>query len=258
MTNWLISANGKMYDHAASFEKNGLIDWRQNKTKYCLGDTVYIYCTKPLSRVMFRCLVEEEGLLFSEIIDDREFWIIPEEYEKAKAGKYVRLRLLEQVDTPLLGLEQLKRHGLKAAPQGPMRINDVLDDYLQSHFNDYYAEGFFPDVDTTKSYSEGHCKRVTVNKYERSSIARRECIKYFGGARCAICDLDFGEKYGDFAEGFIHVHHLIPLHTIGKDYKVNYKTDLIPVCPNCHAMIHRLPGGGSMGLSELREHLAVH
>jgi 5-methylcytosine-specific restriction protein A len=35
------------------------------------------------------------------------------------------------------------------------------------------------------------------------------------------------------------VHHVVPLSSIGKEYVVNPKTDLVPVCPNCHAMIHR-------------------
>ena len=45
--------------------------------------------------------------------------------------------------------------------------------------------------------------------------------------------------YGEIAKGFIHVHHLIPLSEIKENYQVNPKTDLIPVCPNCHAMLHR-------------------
>ncbi|PCP15512.1 HNH endonuclease, partial [Klebsiella pneumoniae] len=35
------------------------------------------------------------------------------------------------------------------------------------------------------------------------------------------------------------IHHLIPLSGIKQDYRLNPETDLIPVCPNCHAMLHR-------------------
>jgi predicted HNH restriction endonuclease len=86
-------------------------------------------------------------------------------------------------------------------------------------------------------FSEGSVVRVIVNRYERDSNARRICIELFG-ARCSICGFDFGAVYGQSLDGFIHVHHLTPLHKIGKDYVVNPKTDLIPVCPNCHAVIH--------------------
>jgi 5-methylcytosine-specific restriction protein A len=40
-------------------------------------------------------------------------------------------------------------------------------------------------------------------------------------------------------KGYIHVHHLTPLSTINGEYEVNPISDLIPVCPNCHAMIHK-------------------
>ena len=45
--------------------------------------------------------------------------------------------------------------------------------------------------------------------------------------------------YGHLGEGLIHVHHLRPLAQIGIGYQVDPITDLIPVCPNCHAVIHR-------------------
>lgn len=47
------------------------------------------------------------------------------------------------------------------------------------------------------------------------------------------------KQYGNIGKGFIHVHHLVPLSAIKQDYQLNPNTDLIPVCPNCHAMLHR-------------------
>jgi 5-methylcytosine-specific restriction protein A len=54
-----------------------------------------------------------------------------------------------------------------------------------------------------------------------------------------ICGFSFEQHFGDIGKGFIHVHHLRPLGNIGENYEVDPVTDLIPVCPNCHAMIHR-------------------
>jgi predicted HNH restriction endonuclease len=45
--------------------------------------------------------------------------------------------------------------------------------------------------------------------------------------------------YGDIGKGFIHVHHLKPLSKIGRNYELDPITDLHPICPNCHAMIHQ-------------------
>jgi 5-methylcytosine-specific restriction protein A len=39
--------------------------------------------------------------------------------------------------------------------------------------------------------------------------------------------------------GYIHVHHIVPLSAIKESYVVDPVTDLVPVCPNCHAIIHR-------------------
>ncbi len=86
-------------------------------------------------------------------------------------------------------------------------------------------------------FSEGSVTRISVNRYERDADARSRCIALYG-AKCAICRFDFSVVYGPTMLGFIHVHHLIPLHQIRGSYVVNPKTDLIPVCPNCHAVIH--------------------
>jgi 5-methylcytosine-specific restriction enzyme A len=35
------------------------------------------------------------------------------------------------------------------------------------------------------------------------------------------------------------VHHVKPLSTIKEEVEINPETDLVPVCANCHRMIHR-------------------
>lgn len=247
---WMISANGKIYDHASSFAANGFIDWKQ-RANYSIGDIVYIYCTRPFKRVMYKCEVVKCSMPFSECIDDKDFWMNISEYEKSKGGLYARLKLLEQVDTNYLSLEFLIENGLKAAPQSPIKVIPGLRSYIDKHFNDFYTEGFFNDVDDRVQFHEGHVKSVKVDVYERSSVARGRCIEHYG-ASCLICGLNFGERYGELGEGFIHIHHLRPLHTIKKDYVVDYKNDLIPVCPNCHAMIHRIPNGENMTQAEIK------
>jgi hypothetical protein len=87
-------------------------------------------------------------------------------------------------------------------------------------------------------FREGSMRQVTVNAYERNPEARRKCIAYYG-ACCCICGFEFEKKYGEAGRGFIHVHHERPLATIGEEYEVDPVGDLKPVCPNCHAIIHR-------------------
>jgi hypothetical protein len=85
---------------------------------------------------------------------------------------------------------------------------------------------------------EGAVRQILINAYERNPEARRRCIAHYG-PRCIVCNFDFGKTYGKQGQGYIHVHHLRNLSEISKTYEVNPITDLRPVCPNCHAMIHR-------------------
>jgi predicted HNH restriction endonuclease len=112
------------------------------------------------------------------------------------------------------------------------------------------ALALWPDELDIAGLREGQRRQVWVNAYERNREARRQCIA-FHGARCVICDFDFGEVYGELAAGFIHVHHLTPLAEIASDYQVDPVADLRPVCPNCHAVLHL--GGRCRTIEEVRQ-----
>ena len=107
------------------------------------------------------------------------------------------------------------------------------------HKNEPIEPNLFPDEIQHKStYIEGATVQVTVNRYERDRKARQAALEWHG-YQCKVCGIDMVKVYGEIAKGFIHVHHLIPLSEIKENYRVNPKTDLIPVCPNCHAILHR-------------------
>jgi 5-methylcytosine-specific restriction protein A len=61
----------------------------------------------------------------------------------------------------------------------------------------------------------------------------------FHGYRCVVCDLLLVDRYAPLGERFIHVHHIRPLAKLGRRYRVDPTCDLVPVCPNCHAMLHQ-------------------
>jgi len=94
------------------------------------------------------------------------------------------------------------------------------------------------EVPEDLAYCEGHVQRIIVNRYERDPEARRACIRAHGTS-CCVCGFSFGSIYGPVAEGYTHVHHLHPLSEIGGEYVVDPIEDLRPVCPNCHAVLHR-------------------
>lgn len=94
------------------------------------------------------------------------------------------------------------------------------------------------EVDEQK-FPEGAICKVTINKYERDPKARRACLKHYGYT-CQGCSFDFKKAYGELGSEYIHVHHNVSLSKRdGQEYDVDPNRDLIPVCPNCHAIIHR-------------------
>jgi hypothetical protein len=87
-------------------------------------------------------------------------------------------------------------------------------------------------------YLEGAARRVAVNAYERNRQAREACLRHYGRT-CIVCGFDFESTYGSAAAGYIQVHHVVPIAQIGRAYRLDAIEDLRPVCPNCHAVIHR-------------------
>lgn len=250
---WLISANPKIYDHAKSFSDYGFIDWKQT-IKYQVGDIVYIYSAKPIKSIQYKAKVERINIPFSEIRDDKDYWIDKNAYEIAKDGLYARFNLIEQINSEKMNLSELIHHGLDSAPQKGKKLSGELLEYIETYFTDKNQNEIFPDqLDNDETLYEGLKTKVSVNKYERSSLARKKCIES-NGISCCICGINFETVYGEIGKGFIHVHHIVPVSEIGKEYKVDFKKDLIPVCPNCHAMLHRKnKQGQNVTVEELRQ-----
>jgi len=102
-------------------------------------------------------------------------------------------------------------------------------------------------------FFQHRCSVNGVVSYERNLQARQQCIKYHG-VKYVVCDFDFLREYGTIRQDYIQVHHLIPIHENGKTYEVNPVTDIVPLCPNCHAMIHREKD--TLTIEELKQHYA--
>lgn len=92
--------------------------------------------------------------------------------------------------------------------------------------------------ESTSQFLEGTAYTVRMTRYERDPRNRTACIAHHGTA-CAVCGFDFKKRYGSLGDGFIHVHHLNPLAEKRKAHAPDPVHDMRPVCPNCHAMLHR-------------------
>lgn len=99
---------------------------------------------------------------------------------------------------------------------------------------------------------EGEWQQVIVTQYERSRSNRKACLDHYGPA-CQACGMSFGDVYGELGTDFIHVHHEVPLHTLGGPQNVDPVKDMKPLCPNCHAIVHR--ADPPIPVKKLREQL---
>lgn len=153
--------------------------------------------------------------------------------------KFTSLGTVPVVDWATLNSTPLDGCNWRTQASG-IRIPDDIADSLEAlYFGSAHEFRFAEELNEYQSttFTEGAKRTVVVDAYERDPKARAQCLAHHG-YRCAVCGLSMHERYGDVAKDFIHVHHLHPLGSIGEAHQVDPATDLIPVCPNCHAVIH--------------------
>jgi Predicted restriction endonuclease len=117
---------------------------------------------------------------------------------------------------------------------------EIVPKYLTKIDGDWYATdedqySYTPDVE--REYYEGEKRERLSSYYERDPKARKACLDEYGYI-CRACDFNFEKIYGELGKNYIQVHHIKPLHKIGKRYKIDPINDLVPLCANCHVMIH--------------------
>lgn len=109
------------------------------------------------------------------------------------------------------------------------------------------------ELDPHEVLREGAAIGLNVNAYERNAKAREACLAYYGRS-CAVCEMEFETVYGPIAKSGIQVHHIVPISAIGKEYTIDPVKDLVPVCPNCHSVIHSTKP--ALTVSQLKAYLA--
>lgn len=239
MKYWIVPSNDSTFRIGDAIKaQDGLVDWRTDK--FSEGDVVFIYKTVPEKRIHYRMEVVKAKMIFEEAMEQEPYWTDKELYYSGFISFYARLKLIEEYTDDVLSLQQLQARGYQGIPRSVREIKDAsLLDYLlhpRQIVNDEAYDVDYPE-DNEKLY-EGALITVKANKYERNQKARKECVAK-KGYHCLVCGRDFESTYGEIGRGFIHVHHLTPISSIGQEYELNVDTDLAPVCPNCHYMLHR-------------------
>lgn len=121
--------------------------------------------------------------------------------------------------------------------QSLQRLNTLIEN------SQTLEEVIVNDIDSEKAeddsyYKDGAIKQYYGKRYERNPVNRKKAIEIHG-LSCVVCGFNFEEIYGERGKDFIEVHHVKPLSSIGEEVAIDPKEDLVPVCSNCHRMIHR-------------------
>lgn len=227
---WLVYANRTMWHHAEALHEIGFISWTMYRTNFSIGDEVYLFMSDE-RRIRFKTRVVADNCERGD-----------EAYRVDRKNSTHLTYKLEFVSESLsdeLKEQILLKHGFNGGRsiQSPLYNNPELFEYIAPFFeSDNIPED--DEIPNPETVYEGAKKEIIVNSYERNHEARNRCIAAHG-CKCSVCGMDFEKVYGEIGRGFIHVHHIVPISSIGKEYELDPIKDLIPVCPNCHAMLHK-------------------
>lgn len=205
------------------------------------------------------------GLIITDPYRDKH-WNSKAKHKETWYVDYEIDKLVYPLDESILTLEQLKKiPGFFVPRQSGVQLNENVAFEIEKLWLDVKTRFVKKNTDSItlpqelpgdKSYPEGYMTKRYVNAYERNPQARKECIDYYGW-QCQICGFDFETVYGPKGNGIIEVHHIVPMSKIKKGYQVNPVNDLIPVCSNCHAMLHSKAGNEVFSPEEVKEMIVV-
>lgn len=96
-------------------------------------------------------------------------------------------------------------------------------------------------------FLEGFKTELSIENSSRN----RDLIKLakeIHGTNCVVCGFSFERKYGQHGKNFIEIHHLIPIKDGIRKSTID---DVVPVCSNCHRMLHK--GKTMLSIEYLKE-----
>ncbi|MGN7178156.1 HNH endonuclease [Cytobacillus sp. SAFR-174] len=149
--------------------------------------------------------------------------------------------------SPKIKFEEISMvHYKQDRPKGDPWDKEPLKDFrnlFQMLSEKYLEDSVINDIDAELAqensfYKDGQAKNYYGTRYERNPKNRLEAIRIHGTI-CKVCGFNFEKVYGERGRDFIEIHHLKPLSTIQEEVVINPESDLVPVCSNCHRMIHR-------------------
>lgn len=260
MNTWIFQGNPKVFNIDGYVTNRRQIWWSLRQTHYekkvQLGDEVYLWRSdggrKGSGGILAKTIVI--GLPTIRTNEDaREYWYTDD-------WKTLSLAVCLEIEEVRLHEGFLKRVELnnnsvlkdmlifRFSQQTNYLLEEIHAQELRHLWNEYGVNkvdaGILAkdieaeEVENNESMAEGKVISYYGKRYERDLNNRKRAIEIHGYS-CVVCGFNFEAQYGDRGRDFIEVHHVKPLFELDGEKEIDPRTDLVPVCANCHRMIHR-------------------
>lgn len=252
---WIITCNPLYYNVRGAFNKLKQVEWKQS-VNIEIGDTVYIYITKPDQEIKYKCIAKDVNLESASRIDDSEFVLDDSNYNNY--GRYMLLELQSEYEDKQYPLSELKKYGLKSV-QGPSKVTEELSSYIKSVEKKVYIESDrVEDEILLKKLGEA-AEGEYPYYYELEGIRRKKQIPrilnnkkvYPRDRQIAInalahahylCEVD--ENHWTFIRKNVDINYTEPHHLIPMAYSdlfevsLDVEENIVSLCSTCHNLLH--------------------
>lgn len=181
-------------------------------------------------------------------------------FEFVVRQKFIKFYIgLDRYREKYIDAEFINKFGDKVNKNKKLKIDIKTKSDVSFIYNNLFVEKFGFDKLCSKElkYSihkniEQNLEAVEIEKVSTEGIQKSKHIKYYvriprlrtlaieiHGTICIACGFDFSKHYGKRGDGFIEIHHTVPLSELEEGMQINPEVDLVPLCSNCHRMIHR-------------------
>lgn len=124
MNTWIMPCNLKYFDINKRFEEFDYVVWKRG-ARVEKGDVIYIYVGQPLSRIQYKCTVEDPDVA-NDVLEENSYAKIGDiEHNR----KYMKLKLeyAYQEGVPLSKLQDLGLFGVRKQTRLDRRILDYMN-----------------------------------------------------------------------------------------------------------------------------------
>jgi len=107
---------------------------------------------------------------------------------------------------------------------------------IMSAFAELNGYDIIEDGEDIEATFEGKVKVSEIRRRERNPRNRLLALRIHGHI-CKVCDRDYSGRFG-LDKPIIDIHHIQPVGETEDGQFYDPRTDLVPLCPNCHRAAH--------------------